>query len=134
MNTIRILAAAGLIACAAAAQAAPGTAVNLDGSTTNAHRKASLATAAGRQLQANDVPSTKSDPVDVKAQADADIARREGKSTAPRLVAERQNLKGDAAKRAIAQQHNASTYDRDIAMGDKDHTEQVTNLKVYLKK
>jgi hypothetical protein len=132
MHTIRTITAAALFACAAAASAAPGGSVNLDGSVT--HKKPTLAATANRQLRADDVASNKTDPVSVKARADADLVRRGGKAKTPRLTAERQNLKGDDAARAIAQQHNPSTYDRDISMGDKDHTEQVTNLKIYLKK
>jgi hypothetical protein len=135
MSTIRILGAAALLACAVAANAAPpATAtVGLDGSAST-HKKATLAGVANRQLQANDVPSVKTEPVDAKAQADADIARRGAAPKGRRLKVERQNLKGDAAAHVIAQQHNPSTYDRDISMGDKDHTEQVTNLKVTIKK
>jgi hypothetical protein len=133
MSRIAFITAAALIAVSVVAQAAPGPTVNLDGSV-NTHKKPTLATTANRQLRANDVPSARPAPVDLKAQADADIAKRNKAAKAPRLTAERQNLKGDDAARAIAQQHNPSTYDRDISMGDKDHTEQVTNLKVYLKK
>ena len=52
----------------------------------------------------------------------------------PRLHVERQNLKGPEAAKAIAQQTNPNTIDHDTAFGDKDHTQQVTNLKVTLKK
>ena len=132
MRPIRLFTAATLLACAAAAGAAPGQSVNLDGSVR--HKKPTLAATANRQLRADEVPSASSAPLDVKSQADADMARRGAAKKTPRLTAERQNLKGDAAARVIAQQHKPSTYDRDISMGDKDHTEQVTNLKVYIKK
>jgi hypothetical protein len=133
MSKIRFLAAAALLALVAAAQAAPGQDVNLDGST-KAHKKPTLAAAADRQLRADDVPSVKTEPVDVKAQADADIAARDARAKGRRLELHRQNLKGDAAARAIQQQTTPNTIDRATAYGDKDHTEQVTNLKVTVKK
>lgn len=131
------LAAATLIAMSAIVHAAPpAQTVNLDGSVSahSAARKSSLAASANRALQAADVPSTKTDPGSVKAAADADMAQRDKRASGPRLKAERQNLKGDAAAHAIAQEQTPATYDRSISMGDKDHTEQVTNLKVYIKK
>ena len=90
-----------------------------------------LAASANRALAKDDVPSVRNEPVDVKAEADADLARR---NVQPRLKATRENLKGDDAKHALAQQQKPSTYDRDIQMGDKDHTEQVTDEKVFVKK
>ncbi len=135
MNTTRIIAAAALLACVAAASAGSGTATDADAAaSSHPNKKPTLATTAGRQLQADAVPSVTTEPVDLKAQADADIARRNGVAKPRRLTVERQNLKGDAAARAIAQRQKPSTYDRDIQMGDKDHTEQVTDLKIYLKK
>ncbi len=144
MNTFRILVAAASLACGAAAQAqtgvdAPVTAPAASGARSanasgmHVRHRASLARNASRQLNANDVPSRANEPPDLKAQADADLARRDG-TARPQLKAERENLKGDAAARAIAQQHNAATYDRDMALGDKDHTEQATSLKITLKK
>ncbi len=47
---------------------------------------------------------------------------------------QRQNLKGDDAKRAIAARTTPNTIDHDTAYGDMDHTEQVTDLKLTLKK
>ena len=43
-------------------------------------------------------------------------------------------LKGNQAARAMEQRANPNTLDHDIAYGDKDHTQQVTDLKVELKK
>jgi cell pole-organizing protein PopZ len=133
MSTPKFLLAATLVAIAAAAQAATGQDVNLDGST-QPHKKTTLATTADHQLRQAEVPSVKTEPVDVKAQADADIANRDARAKGPRLHVQRQNLKGDDAKRAIAQQTTPNTIDHDTAYGDKDHTEQVTDLKITLKK
>ena len=130
---IRFLMAAALVALGAAAQAAPGQDVALDGST-DATKKPTLASTANQQLRQEDVPSAKAAPVGVKAQADADIAARDARARGPRLEVHRQNLKGDAAARAIQQQTTPNTIDHDTAYGDKDHTEQVTNLKVTIKK
>ena len=132
-SKIRFFMATTLVALAAAAQAAPGQDVNLDGSAKT-NKKATLATTADRQLRQQDVPSVKTEPVDVKAQADADIAARNARAKGPRLHVQRQNLKGDAAARAIKQQTTPNTIDHDTAYGDKDHTEQVTDLKVTIKK
>ena len=130
---IRFLMAAAFVALGAAAQAAPGQDVNLDGSA-KVNKKPTLAANANRQLRAQDVPSAKNEPVDVKAQADADIAARDARAKGPRLEVHRQNLKGDAAARVIQQEQTPNTIDRETAYGDKDHTEQVTNLKVTVKK
>jgi hypothetical protein len=132
MSTPKFLLAATLVAIAAAAQAATGQDVNLDGSTP--HKTPTLAGTANHQLRQENVPSAKTEPVDVKAQADADIAARDARAKGPRLQVQRQNLKGADAKRAIAQQTTPNTIDHDTAYGDKDHTEQVTDLKFTLKK
>jgi hypothetical protein len=132
MSTPRFLLAAALVAIAATAQAAPGQDVNLDGSTPT--KKPTLAGAANQQLRQENVPSVKTEPVDVKAQADADIASRDARAKGPRLQVKRQNLKGADAAHAIAQQTTPNTIDHDTAYGDKDHTEQVTDLKITLKK
>ena len=133
-SKIRFLMAAAFVALGAAAQAAPGQDVALDGSPKAPAKKSTLATAANRQLRQDEVPSVKTEPVDVKAQADADIAARNARAKGPRLEVHRQNLKGDAAARAIQQQTTPNTIDRATAYGDKDHTEQVTNLKISVKK
>ena len=133
MSKIRFLVAAAVVALAGASQAAPGQDVNLDGSAKT-HRKPTLATTSNRQLRQADVPSAGSQPVDVKARADADMAARDARAKGPRLQVQRQNLKGAAAARAIAQQANPNTIDHATAYGDKDHTEQVTDLKVTVKK
>ena len=131
MSKIRFLAIATLAALGAAAHAAPGQ----DGAgAASAPRKHTLANAANRQLRLDDVPSATTEPVGVKAKADADMAARDARAKGPRLVVHRQNLKGADAARAIRQQTTPNTIDRDTAYGDKDHTEQVTNLKVELKK
>jgi hypothetical protein len=135
MRKSRFILAAALAALAVAVHAAPGQDVNLDGSTAaHAHKKPTLATAADRQLNPGDAPSTKTAPVDVKAQADAEMASRNARAKGPRLKVQRQNLKGDAAARALRQQTTPNTIDHDTAYGDKDHTEQVTNLKITVKK
>jgi hypothetical protein len=132
MSTPKFLLAAALVAIAAAAQAATGQDVNLDGSTP--HKKPTLAGTANRQLRQADVPSAKTEPVDVKAQADADIANRDARAKGRRLEVKRQNLKGADAARAIAQQTTPNTIDHDTAYGNKDHTEQLTDLQITLKK
>jgi hypothetical protein len=138
MTKIHYVVLAALMAASATAIAAPASApaqsVNLDGSVSAHSQKGpTLAAVAGKQLEQANVPSTRTDPVDVKAAADADMNKR-GDHPAPRLKAERQNLTGKDAAAAIARQKNPSTLDHEMANGDIDHTEQVTNLKVYLKK
>ncbi len=132
MIRIHRIAALAALALAAAAHAAPD--VNADGSPA-VHKKPTLAAAANHQLRQDQVPSVKTDPQrSVAAQAQADMAARDARDKGPRLHVERQNLKEADAKRAIQQQTNPNTIDRATAFGDKDHTEQVTNLKVTLKK
>ena len=133
MNTPRFLAAATLALLAAAVHAAPGQDVNLDGST-GPHKKPTVAATANRHLRTDEVPSAKTDPASVKAKADADIAARDGHPRGAHLVVQRQNLKGDAAAHAMAQQATPNSIDRATANGDIDHTEQVTDLKITLKK
>ena len=133
MTTPRFLAAATLALLAAAVHAAPGQDVNLDGSAKQANKPTLAATANG-QLRSADVPSVKTDPASVKAQADADMANRDARARGPRLQVQRQNLKGDDARRALAQQATPNSIDRATANGDIDHTEQVTNLKISVKK
>ena len=70
----------------------------------------------------------------MKAKADADIAARDGRPRGSHLVVQRQNLKGADAAHAIAQQATPNSIDRATANGDIDHTEQVTDLKITLKK
>ena len=131
MNKIPSFLAITLVAVAAVAHAAPAPDVNLDGSAGPV-KKPTLAATANNQLRQEDVPSIKTTPVDVKSQADADIAARDARARGPRLQVSRQNLKGDDAKRAM--QVNPNTIDRATANGDIDHTEQVTNVKVEVKK
>lgn len=133
MSKIRLCLAATLVALGAVAHAADTPAA----AAATAQGKPTLATDANRQLRQNDVPSVKTDPQgaeSIKAKADADIASRNARDTGRHLQVRRQNLKGPAAAREIAQQTNPNTIDHDTAYGDKDHTEQVTNLKVQIKK
>ncbi|MBC7664348.1 MAG: hypothetical protein H7276_11240 [Caulobacter sp.] len=135
MTIPRIFTIATLALAAAVAHAAPGQEINLDGSAKVQGKKPTLATTANKQLTAASVPSVTTDPAgSVKAKAAADQAARNGRTQGRRLVVSRQNLKGDDAARAIQQQTNPNTIDHDTANGDIDHTEQVTNLKVQLKK
>jgi hypothetical protein len=135
MRKTRFFLATALAALAAAAHAAPGQDVALDGSTgAHAHKKPTLATAADHQLRRADVPSSGTASADVKTQADAEMASRNARAKGPRLKVQRQNLKGDDAARALRQQTTPNTIDHDTAYGDKDHTEQVTNLKITVKK
>ena len=129
MSTPRFLAVTALAAFVAAAHAAPGPDAN-----ASAPDKHTLAGAANHQLRQDDVPSVKTDTGSVKARADADMAARDARAKGRRLTVSRQNLKGDDAARAIRQQTTPNTIDHDTAYGDKDHTEQVTNLKVQIKK
>lgn len=134
MSSIHRIAAVAAFALAAAAHAAPGQEVNADGSPVG-QKKPTLAATANHQLRTDDVPSVKSDPQrSVAAQAQADMAARDARAKGPRLQVQRQNLKGDDAARAIQQQTTPNTIDRATAIGDIDHTEQVTNLKVTIKK
>ena len=67
-----------------------------------------------------------------KAQADADLASREANDKA-RLTVDRVNLKGKSAAPALQKGMSPANYDRSIQMGDKDHVQQSTSLKIYLK-
>jgi hypothetical protein len=131
MNPTRLLAVATLLALGP-----PAFAVDPPQEAASAARpKATLATRANRQLRQADVPSVKTDPDgSLASRAHADLAPDAAGGRRPRLHVERQNLKGAAAGKAIAQQTNPNTIDHDTAYGDKDHTQQVTNLKVTLKK
>ena len=129
MSTHALLLAAALLALGSAAQAADTTA--------KPNAKSTLAASANSQLRRSGVPSVKTDPQgadSVKAKADADLAARDARDKRPRLQVQRQNLKGADARRAIAEQTTPNTIDHDTAYGDKDHTEQVTNLKISVKK
>ena len=136
MSKFALLLAASLVALGSAAHAADDTTA----STTKLSKKpTTLSTTSNAQLRQADVPSVKTDPNganSVKAKADADMAARDarGSDRSPRLQVQRQNLKGDDAKRAIAAHTTPATIDHDTAYGDIDHTEQVTDLKLTLKK
>jgi hypothetical protein len=133
MSPNRILTAAVLLALGTAVPAA-GADPASDAASATQH-KATLAARADHKLRQDDVPSVKTDPHgSLAVRANADLAARTAGDQRPRLHIERQNLKGPAAAKAIAQQTNPNTIDHDTAYGDKDHTEQVTNLKVTLKK
>ena len=121
----------------AASLVALGSTVHAADDTAKPGAKPTLATTTNRQLRQDDVPSVKTDPngaQSVKAQADADLAARDARDKGRRLQVRRENLKGNQAARAMEQRANPNTIDRDVAYGDKDHTEQVTDLKVQLKK
>ena len=129
MSTKVLLLAAAILALGGAAQAADDTA--------RPAAKSTLAASANSQLRRSDVPSVRTDPQgadSIKAKADADMAARDSRDKRPRLHVQRQNLKGLDAKREIEAQTNPNTIDHDTAYGDKDHTEQVTNLKITVKK
>ena len=130
MSKFALLLAASLVALGSAAHAADDTAAK-------PNKKPPLSATSNAQLRQADVPSVKTDPdgaSSVKAKADADMAARDARSKGPRLQVTRQNLKGDAAKREIQAHTNPNTIDHDTAYGDMDHTEQVTDLKLTLKK
>ncbi len=132
MSKFALFLAASLVALGSAAHAADDTAAQ-------PNKKPTLSATSNAQLRQADVPSVKTDPDganSVKAKADADMAARDarGGDKRPRLQVQRQNLKGDDAKRAIAAHANPNTIDHDTAYGDMDHTEQVTDLKLTLKK
>jgi hypothetical protein len=129
MTTHALLLTTALLVSGGVAQAADAPA--------RPHAKSTLAASASSQLRQSDVPSVKTDPKgadSVKAKADADLAARDARDKRPRLQVQRQNLKGADAARAIRQQTTPNSIDRATAYGDKDHTEQVTNLKVTVKK
>jgi len=128
MSRVLPIAALAALALTTTAQAAPD-------SSPTVH-KPSLSAKADAQLRQADVPSASTDPAraSVAAQAQADMAARDARTKGPRLQVQRQNLKEDDAARALQQQTTPNTIDRATAIGDKDHTEQVTNLKVTLKK
>jgi hypothetical protein len=129
MSTHALFLTAALLALVGAAQAADAPA--------KPNAKSTLAASANSQLRLSGVPSVRTDPQgaeSVKAKADADLAARDARDKRPRLQVQRQNLKGADAKRAIAAQTTPNTIDHDTAYGDKDHTEQVTNLKISVKK
>jgi hypothetical protein len=140
MRKFHALLASALLASALLAAGAPVAAqsappVDLDGSTApRSTQGAPLAANAGHPLRSASVPSARNAPVDTKTAADEDLRRRDGRKLGPHLKAERQNLKGADAKRALAQQRKPSTFDREMATGDIDHTEQVTDLKITVKK
>jgi hypothetical protein len=134
MCPIRILKTAALLALVAGTHAVHAGDARADAASAPQH-PATLATRADSQLRQADVPSVKTDPgSSLAARADADLASRAADDQRPRLHVERQNLKGRAAAKAIAQQTTPNTIEHDTAYGDKDHTQQVTNLKVTLKK
>ena len=129
MSRLSLLLAASLVAL--------GSGVHAADDTAKPQKKPTLAATANTQLRESDVPSVKTDPQgaqSVKAQADADMAARDARDKGPRLVVKRENLKGNQAARAMQQRSNPNTIDRETANGDIDHTEQVTDLKVQLKK
>jgi hypothetical protein len=129
MSRLSLLLAASLVALAGGVHAADDTAKQ--------PKKPSLAASASTQLRQSDVPSVKTDPQgsqSVKAQADADMAARNARDTGPKLVVKRENLKGNQAARAMQQRSNPNTIDHEVANGDIDHTQQVTDLKLQLKK
>jgi hypothetical protein len=133
MRPLRILMAATLVAAGAAAQAAGGHDTR-PVAAAQPPADGALASAASRQLRQDDVPSVTTDPASVKAKADADMAARDARAKGPRLQVRRENLKGDQAARAMQRQTNPNTIDHDTAYGDKDHTQQVTDLKISVKK
>ncbi len=129
MSRTALLLAASLVTLGVAANAADDTA--------RPGAKPTLAATTNDQLRQAAVPSVKTDPngaQSVKAQADADLAARDDRDKGRRLQVQRENLKGNQAARAIQQQTNPNTIDHDTAYGDKDHTQQVTDLKISVKK
>jgi len=131
MRPTHILTAAALLALGGGVHAADAA----SGAASAPRHAPTLAGAANRQLRSEDVPSVRTDPAgSLAAKADADQAARNADERRPRLQVRRQNLKGREAAKAIAQQTNPNTIDRATAYGDKDHTEQVTNLQVTVKK
>jgi hypothetical protein len=129
MRPPRILTIVALLAPVAAALAADAA------DPASVPRKATLAARANHQLRQADVPSVNTDAdASLAAKANADLAARTEDERRPRLQVQRENLKGPAAAKAIAQQTNPNTIDRATAFGDKDHTQQVTDLKISVKK
>jgi hypothetical protein len=87
-------------------------------------------------LRPTDVPSVKTDPVEREgARPTPTWPAATRAPSGPRLQVQRQNLKGDAAAHAPSRSGPRPTrIDRATANGDIDHTEQVTDLKITLKK
>jgi hypothetical protein len=126
---------AALSAFAAGAAGPPAPTVRLDGSAdarisrnvadaaSPPHGPAAAASAAAEATAASNA----------KAKADADLAARQAGSKA-QLRIDRENLKGAAAKKELEQGTMPENYDHSISMGDKDHTAQVTSVRIYVQK
>jgi len=139
MRSPAILASLTLLVAAAAFAAEPAgstaSAVHLDGSI-DARISRNVADAASPPhgpATAASAAAAASASRDAKAQADADIAAREAGSKG-RLKVDKENLTGVAAKKELQKGTMPENYDHSIQMGDKDHTAQVTNVRVYVRK
>jgi hypothetical protein len=140
MRRIAPLAAAALLASAAAALAAEpsgssASAVRLDGSA-DARISRNLADAASPPhgpAAAASAAATADASRNAKAEADADLAARQAGQKG-RIKVDRQNLKGAAAKQELQKGTMPENYDHSIQMGEKDHTAQVTELRVVVRK
>jgi hypothetical protein len=132
---LAIVLIAALPVLAAEPAGPPATAVRLDGTAdarisrnvsdaaSPPHGPAAAASAAAEATAARNA----------KAEADADIAARQaGRKGGLRV--DKENLKGAAAKKELEQGTMPENYDHSISMGDKDHTAQVTNVRIYVQK
>jgi len=137
VSTLAFLAFAALAATSVAAPApASGTTVNLDGSADariNRNMSDSASPPHGPNA-ANAAANSATSGQNAKAQADADLAARQAGGSERRLKVEKQDLQGKAAGRELQKKQSPANYDHSISMGDKDHTQQVTNVKIYFQK
>jgi hypothetical protein len=125
---------AALPALAAGPASGPAAAVRLDGSA-DARISRNVADAASPPHGPVAAASAAADATaahNAKAEADADLAARQAGKKGLRI--DRENLKGAAAKKELEQGTMPENYDHSISMGDKDHTAQVTNVRVYVQK
>jgi hypothetical protein len=140
MRRLVPLAAIALLAIATAPRAADGTTaasapVRLDGSV-DARVSRNVSDAASPPHGPAAAASAASEAAgsrNAKAEADADLAARQAGDKG-RLKIDKENLQGSAAKKELQKGTLPSNYDHSISMGEKDHTEQVTNVRVYLDK
>ena len=139
MRSPAVLATLSLLAAVAALAAEPSgpgaSAVRLDGSV-DARISRNLADAAspphGPAAAASSAAAA-SAARDAKSEADADIAARDAGAKG-KLKVDKENLTGAAAKKELQKGTMPENYDHSLQMGDKDHTAQVTNVRVYVHK
>jgi len=137
MRSPALLASLTLLAATAFAAGPSGTsasAVQLDGSVdARISRNVADSASPPHGPAAAAAAAAASASRDAKAQADADIAARAAGAKG-RLKVDKENLTGAAAKKELQKGTMPENYDHSMQMGDKDHTAQVTNVRVYVRK